>query len=132
MICSLKRSALIRPLIAAIFLSFSLSGCALWPFGDDEGQDVEDVDSSEAEVYRLSQRYLRSGNYTTAIKHLEHLEARFPFGRYAEQAQLELIYARHMSLDHDAARNAADRFIRLHPNHANVDYACGVSPGVRE
>ena len=123
MICSQKRSTLIRPLFAAFLLSFGLSGCALWPFGDDEGQDVEDVDSSEAEVYRLSQRYLRSGNYTTAIKHLEHLEARFPFGRYAEQAQLELIYARHMSLDHDAARNAADRFIRLHPNHTNVDYA---------
>ncbi len=111
------------PLALIAILTFSLSGCALWPFGNDEGEDVEDTESSEAVLYRHAQRFLRSGNYTTAIKHLEHLEARFPFGRYAEQAQLELIYARHMSLDHDAARNAADRFIRLHPNHPNVDYA---------
>ncbi len=112
-----------KPLFAALMVSFLVSGCALWPFGGDDDEGVEDPESSEQELYRTSQRYLRSGNYTTAISHLEHLEARFPFGRYAEQAQLELIYARHMSLDHDAARNAADRFIRLHPNHDNVDYA---------
>ena len=101
-----------------------LPGCALWPFGgDDDDENIEEIETSEQALYRNSQRFLRSGNYTTAIKNLELLEARFPFGRYAEQAQLELIYARHMSLDHDAARAAADRFIRLHPNHDSVDYA---------
>ena len=58
-----------------------------------------------------------------AIEQLELLEARFPFGRFAEQAQLELIYAHYLIQDMDSARANADRFIRLHPAHPNVDYA---------
>ena len=116
-------NALRLPALLALLL-FTMQGCALWPFGgDDDTAEEEDVETSEQALYRNSQRYLRSGNYDIAIKNLEALEARFPFGRYAEQAQLELVYARHMSLDHEAARTAADRFIRLHPTHTNVDYA---------
>jgi outer membrane protein assembly factor BamD len=54
---------------------------------------------------------------------LQQLEARFPFGRYAEQAQLEIIYAQYMSGSYDAARSSADRFIRLQPQNSNIDYA---------
>lgn len=90
-------------------------------FGDDD--TPPELETSEAKLYRDAQRWLRSSNYQQAITQLELLEARFPFGRYAEQAQLELIYARYMSLDLDGARAAADRFIRLHPQHANIDYA---------
>ena len=54
---------------------------------------------------------------------MELLEARFPFGQFAEQAQLELIYARYMTYDLEGARAGADRFIRLHPGHDSVDYA---------
>ncbi len=92
--------------------------------GDDEVDILpEDVNANEQRLYSNSQRYLRTGNYQQAIAALESLEARFPFGRYAEQAQLELIYARYMSLDLDESVAAADRFVRLHPNHANLDYA---------
>ena len=109
------------PFLVAIIGAALLSGCALLPFGDDE-EDAE-ADSSEAVLYRRAQSGLRAGNFNESITRLQRLEARFPFGRYAEQAQLELIYANHMARDHDAAQAAADRFIRLHPQHANVDYA---------
>jgi len=36
---------------------------------------------------------------------------------------LEIIYAYFKSAQPEAARSAADRFIRLHPTHPNVDYA---------
>ena len=62
-------------------------------------------------------------NYDLAIEKLQLLEARYPFGRFSEQAQLELIYAYHNSYEPEASRAAADRFIRLHPNHENIDYA---------
>ena len=98
-------------------------GCSWMPFfGDDKAKPVE-AETSEQKLYRDAQRLLRSGNYTQAIASLEALEARFPFGRYAEQAQLELIYARYMSFDLDGAIAAAERFIRLHPQHSNIDYA---------
>ena len=81
------------------------------------------VNSTEGQLYTLAQRSLRSGNYSIAIEQLELLESRFPFGRYAQQAQLELIYAYFRSGQPEAARASADRFIRLHPQHANADYA---------
>ena len=57
------------------------------------------------------------------MRSLQLLESRYPFGKYAEQAQLELIYAHYKAYEHEAAVEAADRFIRLHPQHPNVDYA---------
>ncbi len=105
--------------------SFSLTGCEalgnLWPFGDDEDEKAEET--SEQMLYRSAQSSLRSGNHIAAISKLEALEARFPFGSYAEQAQLELIFAHYMAYDQEAAIRAAERFIRLHPQHASVDYA---------
>lgn len=92
------------------------------PFIGDDEDDLE-AETSEQALYRRAQAGLRTGNYTESITRLQRLEARFPFGRYAEQAQLELIYANHMARDLDAAESAAERFVRLHPQHPNVDYA---------
>lgn len=87
---------------------------------DGEEQTLE---QTELEFYKSANSSLRASNYQAAVSKLQQLEARFPFGRYAEQAQLEIIYAYYKSVQPEAARNAADRFIRLHPQHANVDYA---------
>ena len=102
----------------------ALAACSWMPFvgGEEDGEDIE-AESSEQVLYGRAQSSLRAGNYTQSITRLQRLEARFPFGRYAEQAQLEMIYANHMARDLDAAKSAAERFIRLHPQHVNVDYA---------
>ncbi len=107
-------------LVCVIALLSLLVGC--WPFGRDKDQDDEEQ-STEQVLYLSAQTSLRAGNYSDAITKLQRLEARFPFGRYAEQAQLELIYANYMAYQPEAARSAADRFIRLHPQHPGVDYA---------
>lgn len=109
--------------LAAILLSALLAGCAWMPFiGDDEDAE-EEIETTEQILYGSAQSSLRSGNYQAGIDKLGRLEARFPFGRYAEQAQLELIYANYMASDYEAAQAAADRFIRLHPQHKDIDYA---------
>jgi outer membrane protein assembly factor BamD len=74
-------------------------------------------------LYSEAKDELNSGNYETAIKYFEKLQARYPFGRYAQQAQLELIYAYYKSDEPDAAIAAADRFIRTYPRNPFVDYA---------
>jgi outer membrane protein assembly factor BamD len=66
---------------------------------------------------------MADGAYDKAIKYFEKLEARFPFGRYAQQAQLEVAYAYFRQGEVASTIAACDRFIRLHPNHPNVDYA---------
>jgi outer membrane protein assembly factor BamD len=113
----LRRRSLLG-LTLSLFLVL-LAGCS----GNDELDLPPGANSSEYELYQEAQRYLRNKNYDLAVQALQLLESRFPFGRYAEQAQLELIYAHYSNFEHEAAIEAADRFIRLHPQHPNVDYA---------
>src|ERR671922_393867 len=62
-------------------------------------------------------------DWPNAVKLLETLEARYPYGRYAQQAQLEIAYAHYKDSERASAIAAVDRFIKMYPNHANVDYA---------
>ncbi|WP_459206738.1 outer membrane protein assembly factor BamD [Pseudomonas sp. MLB6B] len=86
-------------------------------------KEVIDENLSEAELYQQAQADLDNHSYTSATDKLKALESRYPFGRYADQAQLELIYANYKNAEPEAAKSAAERFIRLHPQHPNVDYA---------
>ena len=85
--------------------------------------DKVDENLSETELYQQAMDELEQDSYTNAILKLKALESRYPFGQYAAQAQLELIYAYYKNSEPEAARSSADRFIRLHPQDANVDYA---------
>lgn len=101
-----------------LFFSIALIGCS----SNDELPGI-DANAGEQQIYDKAQGYLRSDNYDLAVRSFQLLEARYPFGKYAEQAQLELIYAHYQAYEHEAAVESADRFIRLHPQHPNVDYA---------
>jgi len=100
-------------LVGSLF-ALLLSGCA--------GR-IADEDKTEQQLYQEAQEALDRNRYSTAITRLQVLESRFPFGEYGEQAQLELIYAYYQNNQHEAARAAAGRFIRLNPDHPQVDYA---------
>ena len=94
-----------------------LAGCA----GTPEEEELDGV--AERQLYEEGREALEESSYTTAINRLEAIDTRFPFGEHAEQAQLELIYAYYQTDDWENARAAASRFIRLHPDHPQVDYA---------
>jgi len=96
-----------------IIVCISLSGCSSAP----------KKESSEQELYDDAKKAIKLRNFSQATIALEELEASFPFGKYAEQAQLDLIYARYSGLDLEGAILACDRFIRLHPQSPSVDYA---------
>ncbi len=99
-------------------LSFALSGCGLLPDQIDETRDW-----SASKLYSRAKEALNGGNYTQAVQYFEKLEARFPYGPYAQQAQLEIAYAYYKDNEPISAIAACDRFIKLHPNHPHVDYA---------
>ena len=87
-------------------------------------EDIEEYpDVPEQQLYQEAMSAMEEGNLEVSIEKLQLLEARYPFGRFSEQAQLELIYAYFKNYEPEAASAAADRFIRLHPNHDNIDYA---------
>ena len=77
----------------------------------------------EETYYENAREAMNSGNFNEAERNLDFLETYYPFGRYAEQAQLDLIYARYQNLDLEGARAAADRFLRLNPQSDHADYA---------
>ena len=100
------------PLVLVLALLL-LAGCA--------SQDTETL--PEEQYYEQARQAMNSGNFESAQRNLESLETYYPFGRYAEQAQLDLIFARYQNLDLQGARSAADRFLRLNPQSENADYA---------
>jgi outer membrane protein assembly factor BamD len=104
----------------AFVLALLLAGCGSLNFGTNED---ETVTWSAQRLYSEAKDAMNDGDYARAIRYFERLEARYPFGRYAQQAQLEIAYAYYRENDPAQAIAACDRFIKLHPNHPNVDYA---------
>ncbi len=86
--------------------------------------DTTDPEKMSAQaLYKASKSAMRTADYETALNYLETLESRFPFGRYTQQAQLDIIYAYYKFDEPESTLAAADRFIKLYPRHPNVDYA---------
>ena len=95
-----------------------LSACGLLPDQEDETKDW-----SASQFYSEASQALNNSDYEKAIKYYELLEARYPFGPYAMQAQLDIAYAYYKYDEPESAIAALDRFIKLHPRDPHVDYA---------
>jgi len=106
-----------RALFVALVV-VALGGCGLFPEVKDETASW-----SADRLYQTAHEAMLQGNYTRATKLFDQLEARFPYGRYAQQAILESAFANWRANEQAAAIAACDRFIRTYPNHPNVDYA---------
>ncbi|MCZ6802461.1 MAG: outer membrane protein assembly factor BamD [Proteobacteria bacterium] len=105
-------------ILLSFLLVFLLSACSY--FSEDEDDTINwDADRFYAEA----RGNLDSGDYSKAIENYQKLEARFPFGVHAQQALLDLAYANYKDEEPDAAVAACNRFIKLYPQNAHVDYA---------
>ncbi len=78
---------------------------------------------SAQQYYKEAKTALDNRDYETAIRYYEELKTAYPYGRYAEQADLDIIYAYYKGGEPESAIAAADNFIKQHPRHPNVDYA---------
>ena len=105
-------------IIPLVLLVLLLAGCG--GFGDKP--DIT-RNWSVQRLYSEAKAAMDTGDYETAIDYYEKLESRFPFGRYAQQAQIDVAFAYWKYEEYASAIAAADRFIKLHPRHPNVDYA---------
>src|SRR4026208_66562 len=103
--------------VLALLLALAAAGCSSLREKD------ETQGWSAQRLYGEAKDEMYSRNWEKAIKYLEKLEARYPYGRFAQQAQLDVAYAYGKSGERASAVAAADRFIKLYPNHTSVDYA---------
>ncbi|HAT33896.1 MAG TPA: outer membrane protein assembly factor BamD [Janthinobacterium sp.] len=104
-------------LVVASFVLLGLSACSLLPEKVDETKNW-----SVTKLYSEAREEMDGQHYERAITLFQKLESSYPFGTYAQQAQMEIAYAYYKSADQAQALAAVERFIKLHPNHANVDY----------
>ena len=113
-----RMSLISRCTLSIMVACVLVTSCSSSP--DDKDETAE---WTAENFYKEAKSALDGGDYETAVKYFEKLETRFPFGRYAQQAQLETAYAYYKSRELESSVAAADRFIKLHPTHRNVDYA---------
>src|SRR5689334_3254363 len=103
--------------ILALTMGWFLASCGIFSDKSDETKGW-----SAQKLYAEARSNLDDRNYEKAISYYQKLESRYPYGRYAQQAQIELAYAHYKDNDPAGAVTAADRFIKMHPGHPNVDY----------
>ncbi len=100
-------------------LVFVFSGCSY--FGGEKEDETESWDADR--LYTQAKGAQESGNYEESVELFQKLESRFPFGTHAQQALLDLAYSYYKNDEPDAAVSACNRFLKLYPQNAHVDYA---------
>src|SRR5829696_3066635 len=104
--------------LASLLLALAVAGCGMFTDKVEERKDW-----TAAQYYKAAKDEFDNGSWDAAIKLYEQLESKFPFGRFAQQAQLEVAYAYYKQGETAQAISSVDKFIKTHPNHANIDYA---------
>lgn len=84
---------------------------------------ASDPATTAESLYRSGKSALNRGDFLTAIDTFETLGARFPFGSYTQQAQLDIAYAYLRQDEYDNAIASVERFIKLYPQSESIDYA---------
>ncbi|MGS1115835.1 outer membrane protein assembly factor BamD [Castellaniella sp. UC4442_H9] len=77
---------------------------------------------SAERLYSQAKEDMSSGRWEDARKNLEALEARYPFGIYAQQALIDQAYVDWKDEEPEQAKAAIDRFTQQYPNHPGTDY----------
>ncbi len=109
---------------ASVMTSLILSAVLLAGCASTKDKEADETSNWSAQrLFAQASQDLDQGNYSSSIKLFESLESRYPYGHYAQQAQLEIAYAYYKNSEPASAVEACDRFIKMHPNHPNVDYA---------
>lgn len=105
----------------AVAVGLALSACASTGAVDKDEQITQDW--SVQRLYNEARDELNNGNYTRSEKLYEILQARYPYGPYAESAQLDTAYAYYKDAEPEKALAAIEQFQRIYPQHPNMDYA---------
>lgn len=106
------------PFVVGVMIS--VTGCSS---SDDSEQRAALASMGSQQMYDNAKRNMQNGNFGAASTALSELDSRYPFGPLSNQVQLDLIYSYYKSGKIDETLATIDRFIRLNPNHSDVDYA---------
>ena len=109
----LRLRAMVAPLVLVLVAVFA--GCSSTPKDDER--------NSPEKLYADAKEDLNSGAYDQAIKALEKVEGRASGTLLAQQAMLDIAYAKWRINERVESIAVLDRFIKLHPSSPALDYA---------
>lgn len=119
----MNRWKLLGNVLALASLTISLSACSMLSQNKKVATPAVDIEVSAEQLLKQGRAESASGDYEAAIKQFETLEARYPLGKFAEQAMLESSYAYYKFDEPDTALDTLDRFMRMYPRSTRMDYA---------
>ncbi|WP_395168469.1 outer membrane protein assembly factor BamD [Piscirickettsia salmonis] len=93
-----------------------LSACSSTPKVDYGTLNAE-------QIYQRGANHIQEEDYDLAVKEFQQLDAHYPFGPYAQQGDLDTIYAYYQDDKPDLALLQANRFINLYPRNPGLSYA---------
>lgn len=107
---------LLRTVLAA-FAIVLLAGCGTMKVEQDKTAGW-----SAERLYQEARDEISAGNWKEARSLLETVEARYPFGGYAQQSLIDQAYVNWKDTEPEQALAAIDRFEQQYPNHPGSDY----------
>ncbi len=114
---SMTRLNLFARIAVLMALAIVLTSCGKWSKKDDPLETLP-VDA----MYKEAKTALEKGNVSRAQRYYQRLVARFPYGPYTEQSQIELAYAYYKGKKPEDATSTVNRFIRTYPAHRYIEY----------
>lgn len=115
----IRYSGLFR-LLLVLSVLVAVSGCSRFNiFNRDDPLETLPVE----QMYAEGKEALRNENWSRAARFYKRLNARFPYGPYTEQSQLELAYVLYKANEPEEALSTLSRFTKTYPAHPHIDYA---------
>ena len=103
---------LLNTICLALIIGFT-GGCA------GKKADENDV----AALYQEAEDDIKSDHYQMALDKLKQIKNRFPYSKYAAEAELRIADVHYMQESYDEAAASYEAFRDLHPKHEKVAYA---------
>lgn len=99
-------------LIFSLILNFALVGCS---------SDEKKSDTAEG-AFALAQEFDKNERYDEAIRRYQEVKNKFPYSKFATQAELAMADAYYKQESFPEAQVSYQTFKELHPKHSNIDY----------
>lgn len=113
----------VRRLVAPLRATLLLAAAALFIVGCGSSSKDELAGRSAERLYKEAKEDMEGGSYDRAIKALERVEGLGAGSLLAQQAQLDLSYLYWRTGERAQALSTVERFIKLNPSSAALDYA---------
>ncbi|MDX1921502.1 MAG: outer membrane protein assembly factor BamD [Alphaproteobacteria bacterium] len=81
------------------------------------------VEKSVDQLYSAASKAMEEKDFAEAARLFDEVERQHPYSEWASRAQIMSAFSHYQNYKYDDAINTLDRFIQIHPGHAQIAYA---------